>query len=433
MKRVITYGTFDLFHKGHYNILKRAKECGDYLVVGVTSESYDIERGKLNVHDSLLERIENVRKTGFADEIIIEEYQGQKVIDITKHNIDVLVVGSDWYGKFDYLKNYCEVKYLERTKDISSTQIRNETNKNHFIGIVTDELNDEGMVEESKYVSGVHVKDVFAESADLAIKFAQKYELDSSYCDWDKFLDENDIIYVNCAETNRADYCRRALEAGKYVVCEAPITHSPEQMEELFELAKQKNVFLMEKIPMVYLRAFNQLVWLLRGGLVGDIIGIQCAISGRNWNSKKSLYDLLMYPICVTLKLLGQNYIGLTNNTVKDGKNILYDVITVNYENALAVLEASADIRVGNRMNIIGRKGRVMLDDQWWNTGYFEAKLYGQESIKHYSFNFEGNGVRYLLHEMLIMIKNNRLECTRLFHDESITMLNILKQIDQEQ
>ena len=94
MKRVITYGTFDLFHQGHYNILKRARELGDYLIVGVTSESYDIERGKLNVQDSLLKRIENVRKTGFADEIIVEEYQGQKLSDITKYNIDLLVVGS---------------------------------------------------------------------------------------------------------------------------------------------------------------------------------------------------------------------------------------------------------------------------------------------------------------------------------------------------
>ena len=117
MKRVITYGTFDLFHKGHYNIIKRAKALGDYLIVGVTSESFDIERGKLNVRDSLIKRIENVRRTGLADEIIIEEYQGQKVSDIIKYDIDVLVVGSDWRGKFDYLKNYCDVVYLERTKN----------------------------------------------------------------------------------------------------------------------------------------------------------------------------------------------------------------------------------------------------------------------------------------------------------------------------
>ncbi|MBQ1491484.1 MAG: adenylyltransferase/cytidyltransferase family protein, partial [Blautia sp.] len=96
MRRVITYGTYDLFHQGHYNILKRAKEQGDYLIVGVTSESFDLERGKLNVRDSLLKRIENVRKTGFADEIIIEEYQGQKLSDILKYKIDCLVLGSDW-------------------------------------------------------------------------------------------------------------------------------------------------------------------------------------------------------------------------------------------------------------------------------------------------------------------------------------------------
>ena len=119
MKKVITYGTFDLFHEGHYNILKRAKALGDYLIVGVTSESYDIERGKLNVRDSLLKRIENVRRTGFADEIIIEEYQGQKLSDIIKYKVDLLVLGSDWRGKFDYLKNYCDVVYLERTKNIT--------------------------------------------------------------------------------------------------------------------------------------------------------------------------------------------------------------------------------------------------------------------------------------------------------------------------
>ena len=161
MKRVITYGTFDLFHQGHYNILKRARELGDYLIVGVTSESYDIERGKLNVQDSLLKRIENVRKTGFADEIIVEEYQGQKLSDITKYNIDLLVVGSDWRGKFDYLKNYCQVVYLERTKNISSTKLRSEGTI-YRVGIITDDAEDNGMVLESKFVSGLHVESVYS-------------------------------------------------------------------------------------------------------------------------------------------------------------------------------------------------------------------------------------------------------------------------------
>ena len=138
MRTVITYGTFDLFHKGHYNILKRAKEEGDYLIVGVTGESYDAERGKLSVQDSLATRIENVKATGFADKIIVEEYLGQKIPDILKYHVDVLVIGSDWKGKFDHLKKYCEIKYLERTKDISSTQLREEKLTIYKLGIVTD-------------------------------------------------------------------------------------------------------------------------------------------------------------------------------------------------------------------------------------------------------------------------------------------------------
>lgn len=93
------------------------------------------------MRDSLIKRIENVRRTGLADEIIIEEYQGQKVNDIIKYDIDVLVVGSDWRGKFDYLKNYCDVVYLERTKNISSTKLRSE-GVIFNMGIVTDDIRD---------------------------------------------------------------------------------------------------------------------------------------------------------------------------------------------------------------------------------------------------------------------------------------------------
>ena len=104
MTTIITYGTFDLLHEGHLNILRRAKALGTQLIVGVTSEDYDISRGKLNVSQPLLERIENVKKTGLADKIIVEEYLGQKIHDIKEYNVDKFVIGSDWFGKFDYLR-----------------------------------------------------------------------------------------------------------------------------------------------------------------------------------------------------------------------------------------------------------------------------------------------------------------------------------------
>ena len=136
MTKVITYGTFDLFHEGHYKLLKRAKALGDYLIVGVTTEEYDQTRGKLNVVDSLVTRIENVKKSGFADEVIIESSPGQKLLDVQKYHIDIFTVGSDWVGTFDYLSDYCKVVYLERTKNISSTMLRAQKKHIQRIGVI---------------------------------------------------------------------------------------------------------------------------------------------------------------------------------------------------------------------------------------------------------------------------------------------------------
>ena len=174
MIKVITYGTFDLLHNGHINILKRAKELGNYLIVGVTSENYDLSRGKLNVQESLATRIENVKKTGLADEIIVEEYLGQKITDIQKYKIDKFVIGSDWINKFDYLKEYCDVIYLPRTKGISSTQIRNNTNKILKLGIIGYGRIANRFIPESKYVSGLNIEGVYGQNEAKLKTFVQK-------------------------------------------------------------------------------------------------------------------------------------------------------------------------------------------------------------------------------------------------------------------
>lgn len=432
MKKVITYGTFDLFHKGHYNIIKRAKALGDYLIVGVTSESFDIERGKLNVRDSLIKRIENVRRTGLADEIIVEEYQGQKVNDIIKYNVDILVVGSDWRGKFDYLKNYCEVRYLERTKNISSTQIRGE-GTTFNMGIVTDDVQDGGIVLESKYVSGLHVERVFSDNLQVAGEFCQEYELDSCWSDYDRFLENLDIVYIKSGQETRSDYIARALDAGKYVISDTPMTHSTERLKELFQKARDNHVILVERIMPVYLRAFNQLVWLLHSNLAGDVFGVKCAISQDDFEGGKSFSETVSCAICAILKLLGTKYEDVYTNAVtdKDGK-FVYDVITMKYPNALATIEIGTTVDVENELVIIGSQGRVTIPEDWWNTGYFQAELKGNDSLKRYCFNFEGNGFRYLLQELMIMIRDKRTECTRFFYDESVILSDILAKINQK-
>lgn len=126
MKKVITYGTYDLLHQGHLNLLNRARQLGDYLIVGVTTDKFDKERGKDNVCQTLEQRIEGIRNTGLADEILTEDYFGQKIDDIQRLGVDIFAIGSDWEGKFDYLKQYCQVIYLPRTEGISSTMLREE-------------------------------------------------------------------------------------------------------------------------------------------------------------------------------------------------------------------------------------------------------------------------------------------------------------------
>lgn len=125
MKKVITYGTFDLFHIGHLNILKRAKELGDYLVVAVSTDEFNHIKGKkCAIPDN--ERMAIVEAIKYVDEVIPENSWDQKPKDIKEHNIDVFVMGDDWKGKFDDLKQYCEVVYLPRTDGISTTKIKKD-------------------------------------------------------------------------------------------------------------------------------------------------------------------------------------------------------------------------------------------------------------------------------------------------------------------
>lgn len=169
MRKVITYGTYDLLHQGHINLLQRAKALGDYLIVGVTSDNFDKERGKLNVHNNVLERIEAVRRTGYADEIVIEDYVGQKIDDIQRFGVDIFAIGSDWEGHFDYLREFCQVVYLPRTEGISSTQLREEFQEEIKIGIIGTGRIAQRFVPEASNVGGARIVAVYNPFYDEAI------------------------------------------------------------------------------------------------------------------------------------------------------------------------------------------------------------------------------------------------------------------------
>ena len=210
MKKVITYGTFDLFHQGHYNLLKHAKELGDYLIVGVTTEHFDEARGKVNVVDSIMERIENVKKTGFADEIIVEDHDGQKIEDIQKYDVDIFTVGSDWAGKFEYIKDYCDVVYLERTKGISSTMLRDKNFGIVRLGIIGTGRIAKRFVPEVKYVSGVNTEVAFNPHVDGARVLAEENDLKVYTDELSVLYKHSDAVYIASPHNTHYAYIKDA-------------------------------------------------------------------------------------------------------------------------------------------------------------------------------------------------------------------------------
>ena len=210
MKKVITYGTYDLLHEGHINLLRRAKELGDYLIVGVTSDSFDKGRGKLNVRNNVLERVEAVRKTGYADEIVIEDYIGQKIDDIQRYDVDIFAIGSDWVGKFDYLNEYCQVVYLPRTEGISSTMLREQSQNTMRVGIIGSGRMAKRFIPEAKVVNGIEVTAVFNTEIELARNFADEYNLPYNYDTIDEFMQNIDAVYIASPHNTHYTYAKKS-------------------------------------------------------------------------------------------------------------------------------------------------------------------------------------------------------------------------------
>lgn len=410
MRKVITYGTFDLFHQGHYNILKRAKEEGDYLVVGVTGERYDAERGKLSVQDSLATRIANVQKTGFADKIIVEEYLGQKIPDIQKYDIDVLVIGSDWKGKFDHLSKYCEIKYLERTKNISSTQLRAETLKIYRMGIATDDMSDNEAVIESKSVSGIHAECVYSGNADIADRFCEEYELDGGFFDYEEFLEHADIVYIKTGIDSRAELAMKALEKGKSVICDTPVSASQEEEQKIMGYARSNNLLFLHSVTTNYLQAFGQLLWMARGNLIGDLVSVKARISRAHFEDREvmSFADVAYYPLSTIVKILGTDYDESDCKIIRDENDeISYAQFNIKYPNAIATAEISMDLKMDNEMEILGSEGAIRVPEDWWRIGYFKV-IHKNGKVERYTANLDGNGFRYMIRVLQMQMKNGK-------------------------
>lgn len=435
MTKVITYGTFDLFHQGHYNLLKHAKELGDYLIVGVTTEHFDEARGKVNVIDSTLQRVENVRKTGFADEIIIEDHEGQKIEDIQKYNVDIFTVGSDWVGTFDYLKAFCKVVYLDRTPNVSSTMKRTDRFRIIRIGIVGTGRIAPRFVAEARFVSGLDIVCAFNPERESGQKFEKKHGIkvyDNSY---EEFLQEVDAVYIASPNETHEEYTRWALEAGKHVLCEKPMAFTRKQSMELYETAEKKKLVLLEGIKAAYCPGFQQLINVARSGKIGEICDVEaCFTRLADLNSRErtdakyggAFLEFGGYVLLPIVKLLGINYKEVRIDSIlgEDGID-LYTKVELIYENGMATAKMGVGVKSEGQLVIAGTKGYILAPSPWWLTKKFEVRYENASIVENYEPNFQGDGLRYEINEFISKINGNSRNGYKLTAQEAVFMAEI--------
>lgn len=399
MKKVITYGTYDLLHKGHIRLLERAKALGDYLIVGVTSDDFDRTRGKINVQQCLAERVEAIRATGLADLIIVEEYEGQKIDDIKRYGIDIFTVGSDWIGKFDYLKEFCEVIYLPRTEGISSSGLRSEQ-RYIKLGIVGDSyryLNK--FKNEDKYVNGVEMIGICTNNIDNMSESIKQMPIVTD--NYDELLESVDALYIQSNFKDRYNQVKKALLLGKSVLCSSPIVLDKLQCAELYDLAEKNRCVLMEEIRTAYSIAYSRLLLLIKAGKIGKIMSVDLACTDMNNmpNDKhKSLFEWGGNALLPIFDILGINY--KQKNIIShffNGNEDTFTKINFIYNNATASLIVADGAKSEGSLIITGTKGYIYVPAPWWKTDYFEIRYENQNDNKRYFYQLDGEGIRYAL------------------------------------
>ena len=441
MTKVITYGTYDLLHQGHINLLRRAKELGDYLIVGVTNDSFDRERGKLNVRNNVLERVEAVKATGLADEIIIEDYIGQKIDDIQKYGVDVFAIGSDWEGKFDYLNEYCKVVYLPRTEGISSTMLRERSQEIIKIGVVGAGRIAKRFVKEATFVSGVEIKGIYDVEVDKANALQADSDTAEVFEDLTEMIDQMDAIYVATPHLTHYEIIKQSLLAGKHVLCETPLVLDGEEARELYALAEKKGLVLLEANKTAHCPAFNHLMVMIKSGVIGEVVDIEASLSKllgdktlREFDPLQaggSMYELASYPLLPIVKLLGTSYLHLNLYSRMEGGVDIYTKGVIRYPKAICSFKLGLGVKTEGNLVISGTKGYAYVPAPWWKTDYFELRYEDQNENKKFFYKWDGAGLRYEIQEFISCIMNGRLHSVRLSRKESMVMADMMQQFTE--
>ena len=369
--------------------------------------------------------------------IIVEDHDGQKIEDIQKYGVDIFTLGSDWEGAFDYLKAYCDVVYLDRTPNVSSTMLRSNKFDIVRVGIVGTGRIAPRFIAESKYVSGLSIECAYNPDKKSAEKFQKKHEIKVFTDDYNEFLKYVDAVYIASPNETHYMYAKKAIYNKKHVLSEKPLAFTKIESVELYEQASKKGVVLMEAIKAAYCPGFQQLINVAKSGKIGEICDIEACFTRLADPDSREMTDK-MYggaflefgpsTLLPVIKLLGTDYIDMCIDSITDEKGLdIYTKVNIKYQRSFATIKTGVGVKTEGQLVVSGTKGYIVAPSPWWLMRQFDVRYEDANKVEHYEPTFQGDGLRYEIGDFISKINGTDKKDYKLTAQESIAMSDFIE------
>ena len=265
----------------------------------------------------------------------------------------------------------------------------------------------------------------------------------NSLCQLNSIIDEFDVdaVYIATPHLSHYSYCKQALLAKKHVLCEIPLVLNKEQAEELYKLAEEQGVILMEANKTAHCPAFNHLMVMIKSGAIGEVVDIEASLSRllpdktrREFDHTQAggaLYESAVYPLLPIIRIFGTNYLNLNLYSRMENGVDVYTKGVMRYPKAVCSFKLGLGVKTEGNLIISGTKGYAYVPAPWWKTDYFELRYEDQNQNKKFFYKWDGEGLRYEIQEWMSCIMNRRFSSARLRRKESIAMAGVMQQFTE--
>jgi predicted dehydrogenase len=356
--------------------------------------------------------------------------------------VDIFVLGSDWKGHFDYLNAYCKVVYLDRTENVSSTMIRKEKFPMVRIGIVGTGRMAPRFMEEARYVSSVVVEAAYNPEKKSANAFQKTTQIPVYQKNMDAFFDRVDAVYIASPNETHGFYARAALEHGKHVLSELPLSFTHEETLELHRMAQDKQLVLMDAIKTAYCPGFQQMINIAKSGKIGEIKDIEACFTRladpksreyRDGNFGGAFLEFAGTTLLPIFKIYGMDFSDVQIDTITGDNGVdLFTKVQLRYPDAMATAKMGIGVKAEGDLVLAGTKGYILAPSPWWMTRRFDIRRENPSDIEHFEPSFQGDGLRYEISAFASKINGTGHKDYKLTEAESVAMSRIVEMFMQK-